>query len=159
MSKNESSAILTKISQLRDKETTFRVFAEQEIRNKVMVQGAAIHQELAEAIRYAIDHDKVSWAAVKRAYGTTNHETIKSLYAEAGEGVLATVVRDGAEWHWDGDNVVIESYVFEGQDIGGAVLIPSASGWDFQDPYVPLFDWFAAGHIEDYKTMIEGFVK
>lgn len=146
---------LQNIVKLRAKEAAARTDFEAQL----SVHLAAVREQLDDAI-YEAKERGASWAAIKQAYGTQDHRTLADAFDRAvSRGVTVLDLTDGATWHWDGDNVVIESYVFEGQDIGGAVLIPSASGWDFQDPYVPLFDWFAAGHIEDYKTMIEGFVK
>lgn len=130
---------LTRLGQLRSQEKDYRLFLEQKIRDDMEVKTAALRQQIVEAIVTAKDQEGASWADIKRAYGTTNHNTVKELYAEAGEMIregILVVKHDGPIWILNDDKTVsMNGLVRNGELIEHDPLVwfKENGGWNVQD--------------------------
>lgn len=168
MKKNSGSIVtaLARVTTLRNKERTFRTEAEQKIRAAIELEGAGLHQQVAEAVYDARDRG-ASWADIKRAYGSQDYRTLSALYDEAvANGALTTDSqnRDSFVFTHEGDLFTVTGYTWEGVEHTGnepLVLLKRAPG-DYAMETFPqwglhVYQYNSDGEPAIYKAMAEVF--
>lgn len=98
----KQAGALARIQDLRQEEARQALGLEMQLKLQLETALSRVRGQIANEVRAAIDSG-VSWAAVKSAYGTKDHTSIKRVYDRATEFVVEDLtlnVPDGPWWEW-----------------------------------------------------------